>query len=209
MSGKNGPTFQGRQNMKRVIWYHLMDWCTSAKALYVHQLVFNQRKTLQVSSLQRFCSYLLSALQANRFCFPLSLTIAPGAWKEAWSLVGYCSGTVKPTMSPNFETLDVIDGGCPDGWDEAGEYDEGDFVAVVVSEGFEDTSGRTRRPSSQPVTPTLKPTSQFCFSPTSSPTTSTSSPSKGPSVSPSSSPTSSPTTTSPSKSPTQNVSPIL
>jgi len=164
---------------------------------------------LQVSSLQRFCSYLLSALQANRFCFPLSLTIAPGAWKEAWSLVGYCSGTVKPTMSPNFETLDVIDGGCPDGWDEAGEYDEGDFVAVVVSEGFEDTSGRTRRPSSQPVTPTLKPTSQFCFSPTSSPTTSTSSPSKGPSVSPSSSPTSSPTTTSPSKSPTQNVSPIL
>ena len=118
--------------------------------------------------------------------------------------MGYCSGSLAPTKAPHFETLDAIEGGCPDGWDEDAEYDEGDFVAVVISNGFGDTSeeGGTRRPSSQPITPTPKPTSQFCFSPTSSPSTSTSAPFT---VSPSSSPTSSPTTASPSKSPTQNV----
>ena len=72
-------------------------------------------------------------------------------------------------MAPHFETLDAIEGGCPDGWDEEAEYEQGDLVAVVISDGFEDTSERTRKPSRQPITPTPPPTSQYCFSPISSP----------------------------------------
>lgn len=159
--------------MKRVIWYHLMDWYISATAIHivgiVDQLVINQRKMLQVSLDERFCPTLSIFSQHYKLTDFASLNIAPGAWKEAWTLVGYCSGTIAPTKAPHFETLDAIEGGCPDGWDEDGEYDEGDLVAVVVSDGFEDTSDRTRKPSRQPVTPTPPPTSQYCFSPTSSP----------------------------------------
>jgi len=93
----------------------------------------------------------------------------PGAWKEAWTLVGYCFGTMAPTMAPHFEELKIIDGGCPDGWDSSESYEEADLVSVVVSEGFEAVT-TTRKPTSAPVVPTPRPTSQYCFSPTSSPT---------------------------------------
>ena len=159
--------------------------------------------------------------------------------------MGYCSGslaprTLAPTKAPHFETLEAIEGGCPDGWDEDGEYDEGDLVAVVISDPRrilrgeeppvkgslrqkqdealqlqkEETNIRKgvragslaerelKEKQKKALTPSPKPTSQFCFSPTSSPSTSTSAPFT---VSPSFSPTSSPTTASPSKSPTHSV----
>lgn len=58
----------------------------------------------------------------------------PGAWKDAWEVVGHCSGTGAPTQSPSFDSLASV-GTCPDGWEAGGntKYEEGDMVSVVVS----------------------------------------------------------------------------
>jgi len=58
---------------------------------------------------------------------------SPGAWKDAWAVAGYCSGTGVPTASPNFDVANVAV--CPGEW-VAGTntaYEEGDMVSVSVS----------------------------------------------------------------------------
>jgi len=47
-------------------------------------------------------------------------------WREAWSVVGYCEGTIAPTTSPVFVSLADV-GGCPDDW-SVQTYEEGDRV---------------------------------------------------------------------------------
>jgi hypothetical protein len=52
-------------------------------------------------------------------------------WQDAWNVVGYCSGTISPTSSPSFESLELI-GGCPDEWEARATvdaYEEGDRVS--------------------------------------------------------------------------------
>ncbi|KAL7526453.1 hypothetical protein ACHAWF_003276, partial [Thalassiosira exigua] len=55
-------------------------------------------------------------------------------WKDAWEVVGHCSGTIAPTSSPTFDPANSI-GGCPPLWESGGAdaYEEGDVVSVVVS----------------------------------------------------------------------------
>lgn len=83
MSGKSGPTIRSRQNMKRVIWYHLMDWYTSATAIHTvsiaGQLVINQRKILQVS-LERFCSTFSIFSQHYKLTDFVSLSLNNSSW---------------------------------------------------------------------------------------------------------------------------------
>jgi len=55
-------------------------------------------------------------------------------WKDAWTVVGYCSGSAGPTASPSIDPEDSI-GACPDKWTKGDNtfYEEGDKVAVIVS----------------------------------------------------------------------------
>lgn len=55
-----------------------------------------------------------------------------GAWKDAWTVAGYCSGSMGPTSSPSFNALTTV-GACPDEWSSSAEYEEGDMVSVSVS----------------------------------------------------------------------------
>ena len=54
------------------------------------------------------------------------------AFMDAWTLMGFCEGTIAPTSSPSFVALSDM-GGCPDAWEEkslAGEsYEGGDAVS--------------------------------------------------------------------------------
>jgi len=62
---------------------------------------------------------------------PLVDSATPGAWKDAWEVVGHCSGTITPTTSPNFVALPYL-GGCPEEWELKPlgfAYEEGDLVA--------------------------------------------------------------------------------
>lgn len=56
----------------------------------------------------------------------------PGAWRDAWTVKGHCSGSMGPTTSPSFETLASV-GACPDEWSSSDDYEEGDMVSVSVS----------------------------------------------------------------------------
>lgn len=52
-------------------------------------------------------------------------------WKQAWSVTGFCSGTIAPTTSPSFEVLSAM-GGCPEAWENKAvgdAYEEGDKVS--------------------------------------------------------------------------------
>jgi len=52
-------------------------------------------------------------------------------WKDAWLVVGYCSGSITPTTSPVYVSLPNM-GGCPDTWSTksaADAYEEGDCVS--------------------------------------------------------------------------------
>ena len=50
---------------------------------------------------------------------------------DAWTVVGTCSGTIGPTSSPSFDTLELV-GGCPDEWEVKAEgYEEGDIVSAL------------------------------------------------------------------------------
>lgn len=54
-------------------------------------------------------------------------------WTEAWSIFGYCSGTIAPTTSPNYASLEDLDG-CPESWKiknqaDGDSYAEGDRVS--------------------------------------------------------------------------------
>jgi hypothetical protein len=50
-----------------------------------------------------------------------------------WTLVGYCDGTIAPTSSPNFSSLTEIGDGCPNAYNVATTYEEGDQVSVFVA----------------------------------------------------------------------------
>ncbi|EJK59466.1 hypothetical protein THAOC_20308 [Thalassiosira oceanica] len=55
-------------------------------------------------------------------------------WKDAWTVVGYCSGTISPTASPSFDPANHV-GGCPEEWVGGTNtaYEEGDMVSITVS----------------------------------------------------------------------------
>jgi len=58
----------------------------------------------------------------------------PLAWKDAWTVVGYCEGSGAPTTSPVFTPAGSV-GVCPDAWARGSNvaYEEGDMVSVTVS----------------------------------------------------------------------------
>jgi len=49
-------------------------------------------------------------------------------WELAWTLLGSCMGTIAPTTSPNFVSLDPA-GGCPALYSSSADYEEGDRVS--------------------------------------------------------------------------------
>lgn len=66
---------------------------------------------------------------------PNTDSATPEAWKDAWTVVGYCSGTVGPTSSPSNDPANSV-GVCPEEW-ESGDnlkYEEGDMVSAIVSD---------------------------------------------------------------------------
>ena len=67
---------------------------------------------------------------------PNTDSATPGdAWKDAWTVVGYCSGSVGPTSSPSIDAANSV-GVCPEEW-ESGDnlkYEEGDMVSATVSD---------------------------------------------------------------------------
>lgn len=52
-------------------------------------------------------------------------------WKQAWEVIGVCSGTLSPTSSPIFVALENL-GGCPDEFQATGRppYEGDDLVTV-------------------------------------------------------------------------------
>lgn len=61
------------------------------------------------------------------------------AWKDAWELKGYCSGSIGPTASPSFVDLEEFGDGCPQEWSasDAPGYEYGDVVSIEVSDSPE------------------------------------------------------------------------
>lgn len=53
---------------------------------------------------------------------------------DAWTILGYCDGTISPTASPNFVSLTDA-GGCPDTFDSDATYELGDKATVEVNTG--------------------------------------------------------------------------
>jgi len=49
------------------------------------------------------------------------------SWKEVWTQLGSCQGTISPTTSPNYN-LPVF-GGCPEAFSSDSVYEEGDLVS--------------------------------------------------------------------------------
>eukprot|EP00956_Cyclotella_meneghiniana_P011905 scaffold16748_cov50-Cyclotella_meneghiniana.AAC.2 len=57
-------------------------------------------------------------------------------YKDAWTVLGYCKGTMAPTTSPNFSSLAEIGDGCPKEYASSNEvYEAGDQVSVHVNSG--------------------------------------------------------------------------
>ncbi|KAL3790572.1 hypothetical protein HJC23_008778 [Cyclotella cryptica] len=52
--------------------------------------------------------------------------------KDAWTLLGYCAGSIAPTSSPNFSKLSPA-GGCPDAFSDAASYEAGDKVTLQIN----------------------------------------------------------------------------
>lgn len=53
-------------------------------------------------------------------------------WKKAWEIVGRCEGTIQPTSSPSYVSLEDL-GGCPNSWerrDMTDPYEEGELVST-------------------------------------------------------------------------------
>jgi len=50
-------------------------------------------------------------------------------WKQAWSILGHCSGTITPTTAPAFVSLPFM-GGCPEEWSSQ-SYEGGDHVSSM------------------------------------------------------------------------------
>ena len=53
-------------------------------------------------------------------------------FSEAWITLGSCAGTLAPTPSPTYVTLDNL-GSCPDVYAPSTVYEAGDKVVLVVS----------------------------------------------------------------------------
>jgi hypothetical protein len=66
---------------------------------------------------------------------PNTSPATPDAWKIAWTLIGFCSGSMGPTSSPTFDAANFV-GACPEEWSRGSNtaYDEGDMVSVTVSD---------------------------------------------------------------------------
>eukprot|EP00956_Cyclotella_meneghiniana_P044579 scaffold324313_cov119-Cyclotella_meneghiniana.AAC.1 len=56
-------------------------------------------------------------------------------YKDAWTVLGYCKGTMAPTASPNFSSLAEIGDGCPKEYVSYALYETGDQVSVPVNKG--------------------------------------------------------------------------
>ena len=54
-------------------------------------------------------------------------------WAMGWKLIGYCEGTIAPTSSPNFSSLNEVGDGCPKPYNVATTYEAGDQVSVFFS----------------------------------------------------------------------------
>jgi len=65
---------------------------------------------------------------------PLMDPATPGAWRDAWTIVGHCDGTIEPTGAPNFAPTNSV-GACPEQWVAGSDtkYEEGDLVSVITS----------------------------------------------------------------------------
>jgi len=57
-----------------------------------------------------------------------------GAWRDAWTLAGWCSGSIGPTSSPSVDPANLV-GACPKEWSGGSnvKYEEGDMVSITVS----------------------------------------------------------------------------
>jgi len=65
----------------------------------------------------------------NLFCGMAGYEPTDGLYADqAWTALGSCSGTIAPTSSPNFVSLDDV-GGCPGEYDSGVEYMEGDKIS--------------------------------------------------------------------------------
>lgn len=66
----------------------------------------------------------------NLFCGQSGYEPATGQYYQGvWTSKGSCSGTMAPTDSPSFDTLEDA-GGCPGAYSEGEAYDEGDKVSL-------------------------------------------------------------------------------
>lgn len=65
---------------------------------------------------------------------PLADNATPDAWRDAWTLLGYCSGSIGPTSAPSFDALASV-GACPQEWvmGDQNSYEQDDQVSVTVS----------------------------------------------------------------------------
>ena len=52
-------------------------------------------------------------------------------WKDAWTYIGGCSGTITPTSAPTFNAAGVS--GCPAEYDSSVTYEAGDKVSIQVA----------------------------------------------------------------------------
>jgi hypothetical protein len=53
--------------------------------------------------------------------------------QTGWRMIGSCSGTIAPTSSPNYVSLEIGDG-CPEEYSESNAYEIGDVVMAVASQ---------------------------------------------------------------------------
>jgi len=59
-------------------------------------------------------------------------------WYEAWDMVGSCTGTLAPTISPAMLVLLLVyglelAGGCSEVFDAGKDYEDGDTVRLIVT----------------------------------------------------------------------------
>eukprot|EP00956_Cyclotella_meneghiniana_P034465 scaffold105207_cov85-Cyclotella_meneghiniana.AAC.1 len=55
-------------------------------------------------------------------------------YKDAWTILGYCEGTMAPTKSPSFSSLAEVGDGCPKEYVSTTVYEQGDQVSVSVND---------------------------------------------------------------------------
>lgn len=100
---------------------------TSKPFLSIHSLPptsFSRRKAFPLSN---FCGQ--SGYE------PMSDPATPNAWKDAWTVEGYCDDSIDaaPSSSNLDSTTTVIGRPCPNRWSASEEYEAGDRVSVTVT----------------------------------------------------------------------------